>query len=104
MPDPSLPTAPDVQWCEMRLSHCLILFELGLLFIQVKFSLLDTGRMEVGEARGRQVQPHWGPWASIHWLHFDQSRIEEWMSSYTGQYWKSVTMPALEFYPSGYYS
>lgn len=61
MPDPSLLTAPDVQLCEMRLSHCLILFELGLLFVQVKISLFDTGRVEVGEARGRQVQPHRRP-------------------------------------------
>lgn len=54
MPDPSLPTAPDVQLCEMRLPHCLILFELGLLFVQVEISLSThvewkLGRPEAGK-------------------------------------------------------
>ena len=47
--DPSPPTSPDVQLSEMRMSHCLIQFKLGLLFIKAEVILTDPGSMDVGD-------------------------------------------------------
>lgn len=47
--DPSSPMSPDVQLHEMRISHCLIQFKLGLFFVKAEIILTDPGSMDVGD-------------------------------------------------------
>lgn len=84
---------------EMTISHCLILFELGLLFVKAKIILTDMGNfMDVGEVIYQQTgATSWDSSGIGPLVQFVPLTFEEWVPTYMVRYLKSANMPRLEF-------
>lgn len=83
----------------MTISHGLILFELGLLFVKAKIILTDMDNfMDVGEVIYRQTgATSWDSSVICPLVQFVPLQFEEWVHADMVQYLKSANMPMLEF-------